>query len=79
MQNAETTSDRLLTRSEVEEIFGVTRRFLEVAIARGEGPVFVRIGRAVRYRRADVVSWIETCAIDPREVKYGVVACRVKP
>lgn len=26
----------------------------------GEGPVFVKLGGAVRYRRADLDSWIET-------------------
>lgn len=69
MQDAEINCDRLLTRSEVEDIFGVTRRFLEVAVARGEGPVFVKIGRAVRYRRSDVVRWIEACAIDPKKLR----------
>ncbi|MDE8651436.1 helix-turn-helix transcriptional regulator [Novosphingobium album (ex Liu et al. 2023)] len=26
----------------------------------GEGPVFVKLGGAVRYRKADLDSWIET-------------------
>lgn len=52
---------RLLSRDEVEETFGVSRRFLELAVARGDGPAVVRIGRSVRYRVSDILSWIDSC------------------
>lgn len=52
-------ADRLLTRNEVEARFGVSKRYLEVAAMRGEGPRVVRLGRAVRYRVADLREWIE--------------------
>lgn len=55
-------SDRLLSRSDVEDRFGISKRFLEVAASRGEGPKVVRIGRLVRYRVADVRIWIEANA-----------------
>ncbi len=51
--------ERLLTRGEVEERFGVSRRYLELATGKGNGPIIVRIGRSVRYRPCDVRSWIE--------------------
>ena len=54
--------DRLLTRQEVEDRFGVTKRYLELATMRGEGPRVVRVGRLVRYRIQDVRTWIEACA-----------------
>ena len=49
----------LLDRKDVAERFGIPRRYLEVAGARGEGPRVVRIGRLVRYRPSDVREWIE--------------------
>lgn len=51
--------DRLLCRDEVQERFGISRRFLELAATRGDGPRFVRIGRLVRYRCKDIAAWIE--------------------
>ena len=52
--------ERLLTRAQVEELFGYpSKRFLEVAAIRGDGPPMVKIGRAVRYRVGDLRGWIE--------------------
>ncbi|WP_339690093.1 AlpA family transcriptional regulator [Celeribacter baekdonensis] len=51
--------DRLLSRSEVELNFGVSRRFLEVSAVRGDGPPMIKIGRSVRYRVGDLREWIE--------------------
>lgn len=52
-------NDRLLNRKEVEARFGITRRFLELAAMRGDGPRFVRVGRLVRYRVADIRQWLD--------------------
>ncbi|MGC3940080.1 helix-turn-helix transcriptional regulator [Roseobacter sp. EG26] len=52
-------TDCLLDRSEVEQRFGIPKRFLELAATRGEGPKLVRIGRLVRYRVTDIRAWIE--------------------
>lgn len=59
MQGNEVSADRLLTRDQVESHFGLSRRFLEVAAVRGDGPPMVKINRAVRYRVADIRAWIE--------------------
>ena len=56
----ETYPSRLQTREEVERAYGISKRFLELAAARGGGPPMVRIGRSVRYRPADVEAWIES-------------------
>ena len=50
---------RLLTRLEVEDQFGISKRFLELAVSRGDGPPIVRIGRSVRYRASDIYKWID--------------------
>ncbi len=59
MRTSETERDRLLTRVEVEERFGISKRFLELSALRGSGPCFVRVGRLVRYKLADIHAWIE--------------------
>lgn len=52
------TNARLLTRAEVESLYGVTKRYLELAKMRGDGPAIIRIGRLVRYRPQDIETWI---------------------
>lgn len=51
--------DRLLTRSEVQQRFGITQRFLELSAMRGDGPPMVKLGRCVRYRVKDIREWID--------------------
>ena len=57
------TSQRLLSREEVEDIFGITKRYLEHVGLNGTGPTMMRSGRSVRYRVRDIDEWIETCAV----------------
>ena len=48
-----------MTRDEVSQVFGLSKRWLEVAACRGDGPPIVRISsRMVRYRFRDVEAWI---------------------
>ena len=51
--------DFLLDRDAVQSRFGISKRFLELAVARGDGPKMVRVGRLVRYRVSDIRSWID--------------------
>ena len=55
----------LLDRDEVVGQYGIPKRYLESAAAREEGPPLVRIGRLVRYRRADIERWIEKQVVFP--------------
>ena len=58
--------DLLLTRDQVQARFGITRRFLELAAWRGDGPPMVKLtGRSVRYRLGDVKDWIATRRVTP--------------
>ncbi len=59
MKEDELSDDRLLSRPEVEERFGISRRFLETSAVRGDGPVMTKIGRSVRYRVGDLRAWID--------------------
>lgn len=49
---------RLIDRGEAEAL-GISRRFLEIAAVKGNGPPFIKIGRLVRYRVGDLLDWIE--------------------
>lgn len=51
--------DRLMTRAEVAERFGLGKRFLELAAVKGGGPSYYKIGSAVRYKASDVRDWLE--------------------
>nr|WP_233252597.1 helix-turn-helix domain-containing protein [Maritimibacter sp. 55A14] len=51
----------------MDQHYGISKRFLEIAATKGEGPPFVRIGRSVKYRRADIEAWIDSCRVDPAE------------
>ena len=59
--------DRLLSRIEVDEQFGIPKRFLELCIKDGKGPKIIRIGRLVRYRVADVIEWIDANTVEGEE------------
>lgn len=51
----------LLSRSEVESEYGLSKRWLEIAALKGNGPQMTRISRKmIRYRRADIESWLES-------------------
>ena len=53
--------NELLSRDDIEREYGRTKRWLELAAARGDGPPMIRLGwRTVRYRRADFEAWLES-------------------
>lgn len=50
---------RLLSRDEVEQEYGLSKRVLAEAAVRGDGPPMVRVNRKViLYRREDLEAWI---------------------
>ncbi len=59
----EKNGNRLRSRTEVQRRYNISKRFLELAVARGDGPRFVRIGRLVRYRDKDILDWIEANSV----------------
>jgi excisionase family DNA binding protein len=64
----------LMTPPEAAQLLNVSERSLENWRHRGGGPAFVRVsGRCIRYRRDDLVNWIDdrlcSSTVDPgREV-----------
>lgn len=52
--------EQLLTERQAGDLLGLTPRALQAWRYRGGGPKFVRISsRAVRYRRRDLMEWVE--------------------
>jgi excisionase family DNA binding protein len=62
-----------LTTQEVADLVGVSRATLDGLRARGEGPPYRKIGRAVRYRREDIERGIHVDST-PEEPRQGRVS-----
>ncbi|MFT4792828.1 MAG: putative DNA-binding transcriptional regulator AlpA [Paracoccaceae bacterium] len=55
-----TQAKRLLSRDEIEDEYGLSRRWLELAALRGDGPPMRKISaRMVRYERAEFEDWLK--------------------
>ena len=50
-------TERLLTQQQLADELQVSVRTLERWRQEGTGPAFIRVGRALRYRRADIDAW----------------------
>jgi predicted DNA-binding transcriptional regulator AlpA len=50
--------DRLLTQRQTSEIVSLSERTLERLRVSGTGPRYVKLGRRVAYRQADIEAWI---------------------
>lgn len=73
------SEERLLTRREVEALFGISARFLEVSAVRGDSPPMIRVGRSVKYRVADLRDWIEARRVCSTQEKIKVEPKKGKP
>ena len=51
--------DRLLNEKEVEQLYGISKRWLQKRRCIGGGPVFIKIGKSVRYRISDIESYLQ--------------------
>jgi predicted DNA-binding transcriptional regulator AlpA len=68
--------EALLDRKTAAAGLGYTVGWLEWVATHGGGPVLTKLGRSVRYRKADVLAWLEansrrirsTSELDRREV-----------
>lgn len=65
----ERMNDRLLTSREVAELLAVPRTWVEEHARAGNIP-HRRLGRYVRYDRAEVLAWLEGCSVPGRRVAF---------
>lgn len=56
----------LLTPHEVSDYLGIPTATLANWRYQGRGPEFLRVGRHVRYRPSDVMTWVEQQVADRR-------------
>ena len=62
---SEKVGKRLLSRDEIENEYGISRRWLELAAHRGDGPPMRKISRRmVRYDRAEFEAWLEAQRVE---------------
>lgn len=61
-------SDRLLAPADVAQVLGVPTATLANWRSGRTGPLFLKIGRLVRYRGADLDAWIDEQVVRHREV-----------
>jgi predicted DNA-binding transcriptional regulator AlpA len=52
--------DDLLNPPQAAHCLNKSEQWLALGRSRGYGPPFVRLGRTVRYRRRDLVAWLES-------------------
>lgn len=54
-----TTFPEYLTTPQAAEYVGMSRQWFDIARVKGDGPPFVKIGRAVRYHRPTLDKWLK--------------------
>ena len=59
-----TSHSRALTTNEAANYLGLSESTLEKARVYGTGPTYVKLGRAVRYRPADLDNWLSARTIN---------------
>ncbi len=59
--NTTNLSQKLLVTKQVADLLGISASTLEKARSTGIGnyPPYIKVGRCVRYRLADVLTWLE--------------------
>jgi hypothetical protein len=58
--------DALLSEVQVSDLLFISVRTLQTWRCQGTGPAFVRAGRAIRYQRGDLLSWVAANRVVPR-------------
>jgi hypothetical protein len=65
-------NDALLTEGDAADFLRLSVRTLQAWRIRVTGPAFVQVGRAIRYRRRDLIVWIEANTVSPSRVNSAV-------
>jgi hypothetical protein len=65
MNSKPVDADALLTEAEAADFLRLSVRTLQAWRIRIAGPAFVQVGRAVRYRRRDLIAWIDVNTVSP--------------
>jgi hypothetical protein len=60
-----TDPDALLPEAHAAQLLNLSIRTLQAWRLTSRGPAFVRAGRAVRYRRRDLLAWMDANTVAP--------------
>ena len=52
------SAPEIMTTGEAAEYLRVSRQTLEINRHKGRGPIFVRVGRLIRYRKSDIDAYL---------------------
>ena len=55
----------LLDGKQTAELLGCTEAALALWRKERRGPAYLRLGRLIRYREVDLLSWIESSRVEP--------------
>lgn len=58
--------EALLTEIEASDVLSLSSRTLQAWRVQSTGPAFIRAGRAIRYRRRDLMQWIAEQTVTPQ-------------
>ena len=72
----DTQPSEYLSTAEAAEYLRVSRKFLETARCRGDGPRFSKIGRSVRYARSELDAFMSANSCTKTDDKTRRVASR---
>lgn len=61
----------MITRRQLAEYLGMTEPALSMMVNRRQGPRFIRLGRSIRYRREDVLAWLDERVVDPARTVHS--------
>ena len=64
--------EALLREAQAAEFLSLSVRTLQAWRVRGYGPRFCAAGRAIRYRRSELIAWIEANTVSPTDRRKGV-------
>ena len=53
-------AERLLTAKDAANLLRVSQSWLAKARMRGDGPPYVKLGRAIRYREGTLLQWLRS-------------------
>lgn len=65
--------DALLTEVKAADLLSISIRTLQAWRSKGCGPAFVRLGRAIRYRRSDLFAWAAKNTVVPQREAAALV------
>lgn len=60
MLATEKTIEALLTEKEAARVLSISHRTLQAWRAKGIGPIFINMGRVIRYCRRDLGAWMNS-------------------